>query len=434
VSAQYIDGIVGPLVVHAPEERQLQQQMYDFDQVILIQDWYHDLSSSLLDQYLSSGNENSEPVPDNGLVQGTNYFNCSSYDADAGYVCFDNSSRPTFEIEQDKRYRLRFINTGAFTTFEVSIDNHSLAVIEADGTATLPLPVHRFEIATAQRYSVVLNANQTSSTNYWMRTTMITDCYAADNDVLDPNVMALVTYKNNTNTPTASNDWAEAPVFTCQDLNSSLLIPSAAEQAPPASALYQLSFSFPIGNNAEDRASVNGTQWIPNLTNPTVNQAVLDLASNNLSATNAGLVTTQGAFSSNQLVIALPESEPVIDLLVQNWDDGPHPFHLHGHTFWVMATSTTEYFPWSVTNYYGNMNSTATTDANRNPMRRDTITITAFSWVLLRFRNDVPGMWAFHCHNIWHMEAGLLVQLMGLPEAMKAWTLPEDWKGLCSST
>ena len=62
---------MGPLIVHAPEEAEVQQS-YDFDQVVLIQDWYHDLSAALLPTYLSSGNENAEPIPDSGLIQGTN--------------------------------------------------------------------------------------------------------------------------------------------------------------------------------------------------------------------------------------------------------------------------------------------------------------------------------------------------------------------------
>jgi len=68
---RYTDGLVGPLIIHAPEEAEVQQS-YDFDQVVLIQDWYHDLSAALLPDYLSSGNENAEPVPDSGLIQGTN--------------------------------------------------------------------------------------------------------------------------------------------------------------------------------------------------------------------------------------------------------------------------------------------------------------------------------------------------------------------------
>ena len=70
-STQYMDGIVGPLIIHAPEER-VAQRDYDFDQVILISDWYHTFSQVLLPEYLAPDNENNEPVPDNGLIQGTN--------------------------------------------------------------------------------------------------------------------------------------------------------------------------------------------------------------------------------------------------------------------------------------------------------------------------------------------------------------------------
>jgi FtsP/CotA-like multicopper oxidase with cupredoxin domain len=163
---QYIDGINGPLIIHAPEEAQT-RQLYDFDQVIMLQDWYHDLSGAYLASYLAPDNENAEPVPDNGLVQGTNYFNCSSLDPSDGYQCTQNSTMAVFAFEQGKRYRLRFINTGAFTPFTMSIDNHTLQVIEADGTLTIPVPIHRVEVATAERYSVVLTMNRSASTNYW---------------------------------------------------------------------------------------------------------------------------------------------------------------------------------------------------------------------------------------------------------------------------
>lgn len=71
VSAQYTDGLVGPFIVHSPSEATVRSN-YDYDQVVLLQDWYHDLSSDLLPDYLASGNENAEPLPDNGLIQGTN--------------------------------------------------------------------------------------------------------------------------------------------------------------------------------------------------------------------------------------------------------------------------------------------------------------------------------------------------------------------------
>ena len=62
------DGPVGPMIIHSPDEVKM-QKYYDVDQVVLIQDWYHDYSQALLPGYLASGSENGEPVPDNGLIQ-----------------------------------------------------------------------------------------------------------------------------------------------------------------------------------------------------------------------------------------------------------------------------------------------------------------------------------------------------------------------------
>ena len=333
ISTQYMDGIVGPLVVHAPEEVQWQEERYDYDQVVMISEWYHDLTSALLPGYLAPDAENNEPVPDNGLIQGENYFNCSSYPPDSGYDCSDTSVRPVFSFEDGKRYRLRFINSGGFATFEVSVDNHTLQVIEADGTTTEPLPIHRFEIGVAERISVIITANQSATTNYWMRAQMNTQCFVGSGTVLDPLVLALVTYtsKNDTDAPTDSADWLDALDLICVDLNNTLLTPNVTQQAPPADVLYQVEFSFEIGDYAIDRARINGTSWVADLENPTLNQAV-----SGLHTTNQSLFSQAGAssaFSADQLVITIPDIK-VVDILVLNFDDGSHPFHLHGHTFW----------------------------------------------------------------------------------------------------
>jgi FtsP/CotA-like multicopper oxidase with cupredoxin domain len=68
---QYLDGILGPLVVHAPEEMGA-RWLYDQERVVLVQDWYHDFSTVNLGNYLVPDNENSEPLPDNGLINGFN--------------------------------------------------------------------------------------------------------------------------------------------------------------------------------------------------------------------------------------------------------------------------------------------------------------------------------------------------------------------------
>jgi FtsP/CotA-like multicopper oxidase with cupredoxin domain len=67
---QASDGLVGPLIIHSPQEKKYQKIPYSTDRVLMFQDYYYDLSSALLPLYLSSNRENSEPVPDGALING----------------------------------------------------------------------------------------------------------------------------------------------------------------------------------------------------------------------------------------------------------------------------------------------------------------------------------------------------------------------------
>jgi hypothetical protein len=244
-------------------------------------------------------------------------------------------------------------------------------------------------------------------------------------------VLGLITYKNTTAAPTSSADWADALDNECNELNYTLLVPAVKEQPPPADVLYELQFFFEIGDYALDRANINGTEWIPSTNNPTLNQAIAGLRSANKSSfTTAGV---SPGFTDNQYVISLPSSAKVVDLIIMNFDDGSHPFHLHSHHFWVMYNADYLYFPWN-TDLYSQINSTSTNSINANPIKKDTLTIGAYSFALIRFLNNVPGMWAFHCHNAWHMEAGLLMQFMSQQDVMQEWTLPPAVAGLCQNS
>ncbi|KAF9431520.1 hypothetical protein BGZ76_000199, partial [Entomortierella beljakovae] len=56
-----------------------------------------------------------------------------------------------------------------------------------------------------------------------------------------------------------------------------------------------------------------------------------------------------------------------------------------------------------------------------------------FGWTVIRFVNDNPGMWAFHCHIEWHMEAGLMIQFESLPQIIKTFQIPPEMGAMCSS-
>lgn len=58
----------------------------------------------------------------------------------------------------------------------------------------------------------------------------------------------------------------------------------------------------------------------------------------------------------------------------------PHPMHLHGHSF---------------------------RPADGGP-RKDTILVAPPRQVTVDWVADNPGDWAFHCHNVYHQEAGMM--------------------------
>jgi len=297
------------------------------------------------------------------------------------------------------------------------VDNHSLSVIEVDSTQVQPTTIQRLRIHVAQRYSVILTANQTA-TNYWIRAEMNTYCYSGPNPVLDPDVRGILSYTNTSSTPgSASIDWSTALDLACEDLNDTTLIPTVVETPPPPTNFYEVTVSFQIGAYALDRAYINSTSWVSMNENPTLNQAVAGLHAGNASFSSAGL---SSAFGASQFVIAVPEVA-VVDLLIYSLDEGAHPFHLHGHQFWIMQTGA-GVFDWAA--YNAGLNVT-------NPIRRDTLTIDAYAWTLIRFVSDNPGLWALHCHISWHIEAGLLMQFQTRDDIMKGWTIPADVLALC---
>jgi FtsP/CotA-like multicopper oxidase with cupredoxin domain len=88
----------------------------------------------------------------------------------------------------------------------------------------------------------------------------------------------------------------------------------------------------------------------------------------------------------NPAVPPLPIAEGErVALVMTNSTGMPHPMHLHGHRFQVVQIGGTG-FPGAV---------------------RDTVRVPAGGRVVVVFDADNPGWWAFHCHMLYHMAAGM---------------------------
>lgn len=131
-------GLVGPLIIHFPDEKKYQQHPATTDRVVMLQDWYYDLSSGLLRESLSPGSASS-PRPNTALISGANRVDCSFH---PGHRC-DNASAvlPTLDLEPGAHHRLRFLTVGGFAWFEITVGHHPVMNMkEVDGTAIEPSP------------------------------------------------------------------------------------------------------------------------------------------------------------------------------------------------------------------------------------------------------------------------------------------------------
>jgi FtsP/CotA-like multicopper oxidase with cupredoxin domain len=444
---QSSDGMHGPLIVHSREERTLQKLPYDTDRVVLLSDHYHDLSSALLWQYLMPDMENEEPVPESGLINGRNIRNCDDYPS----LHCDNTTasvgHASMTLERNKSHRIRFINVGAFAEFSVQLDEHELAVTEVDGTDVYPVSYHRLNISPAQRYSVVINSNVTSASSFWMRARMITSCFANPRKTMQPDVLAIVSYDESAHAIPQSTDWEEQLAQDCKDMNTTELVPVDEIAAPPEpDAVFYLRSNFEIGAYRLSRGFFNGSSWRGNVASPTLQRSIDGLSSSNISfaepsvksmsqdRTDTAFVNDR-AFRANTELVIQTKSIQTIDVLVSNFDDGAHPYHLHGYKFFVLAQGHGQP-PLTSVGAAINRESLSPlyeTLELSNPLRRDTASVESYGWILLRIVADNPGQWAFHCHVSWHAEAGLLMQFLTNTDELAKMQIPQANRDLCAA-
>ena len=106
----------------------------------------------------------------------------------------------------------------------------------------------------------------------------------------------------------------------------------------------------------------------------------------NLTGEMAGYIWSINNVVWNKDVPPLPIAEGErVELIMINRTPMPHPMHLHGHQFQVVEINGKR-FPGAV---------------------RDTVLVPPGHRVVVVFDANNPGLWAFHCHLLYHLEAGM---------------------------
>jgi FtsP/CotA-like multicopper oxidase with cupredoxin domain len=319
-------------VVHSPDEDKLYKDQYDEEWVVYLGDYYHDSADDLLKRYLAPNVDNQEPIPDSGLLQGSNEFDCTKLTEKQRMR--NNCSRAAhsiFPVSPGSTNRFRIINGGAFSEFDFSIDNHKMVVIEADGVNTEALGVDVLRIANAQRYSVLVNMTNKEHEGVWMRASMNKACYDGENKNLDTDLKAVIAYpkmmqkllsnKGRLIEKPSSRKYAELNKPTvCSDLNSSMLVPQIRDKPPERTKFIRLDADFVVGPDNTSLGYFNQTSN-KNSIKPSLFQVYEILEDEHARKKILSVDSSTPQWADGKMVITFREPE-VVDLLVNNKDDG----------------------------------------------------------------------------------------------------------------
>lgn len=420
-STQYADGVYGPVILHSPiEDSNL--TYYDADRIYVVNDYYYEDAADLLDTYMIPDNENSEPTPDAGLISGTysqaNYF--TPADGKSTY-------KTATYFDPNSIYRVRIANVGFFLPFKFSIDQHKLTIVETDGTLLEPLESDYVDVAVGQRYSFFMNRTSTDTDAYWIHARFNQFCLANDNPNFATDVMAIVSYNNVYQVPTTKETWQYDggspkclgfPEDQLRTLNGQ--VPLNKNGSNRADYYVELDVSFNEGANQMTFAYFNDYSW-RGLSN---SSSMHELIFNNVFRTNSHVENTP-TFTENQYILNFDKRGMIVDLLINNFDDGSHPFHLHGYKFWVLANANKgSFYPDFYESHSDRLDLT-------NPSLRDTVNVAPFGFAVLRFVVDNPGVFPFHCHIGWHIEAGLMLQVNALQSEWMKQDYNPAWAEMC---
>ncbi|KAJ6617294.1 Cu-oxidase-domain-containing protein [Mycena sp. CBHHK59/15] len=363
LSVQYADGLRGAVIVYDPEDPLA--HLYDVDDestIWTVADWWHNTSTSGLISYNLT---QIIPVSDSGLFNGAGRYNGGPLTPYA-----------VSTVTKGTRYRFRLINMSARTAFIVSIDNHTMTVIETDGVPTSPLEVNILNMYAGQRYSIVVTANQPVG-NYWINT-ILDGGNPAHNLNLNATLgRGILRYKGApAQEPTTPMTLGPAIQNMLEEVNLHPLFPIPAPEPD-----FNLTFVTDM--------PVNQTVWTINgiaYQSPVIPTLVKILDGANSTAD----------FNASENTFVFPANKVIQVEFPPNPADELHPFHLHGNNFWLIKNNNSD-----VINTV-------------NPIIRDTAG-TASGGMIVRFTTDKPGPWFFHCHIFFHFWAGLGSVIVGGP-------------------
>ncbi|CAF1368506.1 unnamed protein product [Rotaria sordida] len=394
--AQYADGLYGILIVEDPNDPY--KQLPEFS--LIMTEWFHRFAMDQFDILTTHPTKHHHKFPEfvSGTMNGKGRHNCSLIDQSLillnkteeeqnqlgdKLLCVPNRPYERFTVTYNETYRFRLIAAGSEFNYKFSIDNHDLTVIAIDGVYVEPYKVQQLWIYIGQRYDVLVTMNQRSSLGvYWIRAAIISN---------DVNQFYAILHYNDTRNETAEPPPSALPQNQTFLLNSLPLVPTTANT------------HFSLKPPTFNETLIIQTTCEPLAHSCTVNSVKFKMPHEPTLYTLYKRGNQQPTFPN---VFDLKLNEHVM-IVVNNFQDFGHPFHLHGHSFYVLGVGKKNASGAGEPTIFDPVRDRHTLNFI-NPPYRDTEQVPELSYIVIGFIADNPGSWLFHCHIAWDMEAGMV--------------------------
>lgn len=402
-------GLHGLIKVLVPEGT-VEPFSYDEDRSIIVSDWWH---KSAIEQStgLLSSNFGWVGEPQSLLINGRGRYNCSL--AGAADVC--NMTNPeclpfVLTVVPGKNYLLRIASLTSLSALNLEIEGHYMTIVESDGHYVDPVRVKNLNIYSGETYAVIVKADQDPSRNYWIGLNVVSRKPGTPTGTAILNYYPNHRLKSPPTSPPVGPLWSD----TLYRFNQSELIrshPNYIETPPPTSNHVIILLNTQNKVNGYIRWSVNNVSFILPTTpyliaikenlrhvfSQTPAPKTYDYKNYDIYSVSKNPNATLGN-SIHRL-----EFNSTVDIILQNANtlninnSETHPWHLHGHDFWVLGYGLGKFDPQVDPKNYNMV----------NPIQKNTVPVHPYGWTALRFRADNPGVWAFHCHLEAHFFIGM---------------------------
>ncbi|KAJ1034863.1 hypothetical protein NDA18_000471 [Ustilago nuda] len=449
----YADGLFGPLILHGDDEEFKMTNPnnaaasqagvvptvtiangiavrtdYDQDHIFVVNNAYQADSFTVAAIAKSKagppgGEQGDEPTPDYGMINGLGFSNCGL--APNATSCISDppqgKSAYNFTVPANKRVRMRVINAGSLATFRFSVDGHNMTVIEADGIEVEPVIVQSLNVMVAQRYSVIIETDKPVGA-YAVRAEVMDDMFAYDNPFLVMEQYAIMRYESvAASVQPMTNPSNSTLLNVTETLSTSQLVPITRIDAPASNMTTKLVVNFGLDAYSDWHAFFNQTTFTSEMAAQASLMKSYTFETSQRSSSNTSV---DAYYNDPDEMIVTNTDVVVMDVIINNLDEGSHPFHLHGYSPFLIGEGAGNFQAQDQPNFAA---------ARVNPMRRDVFSVPPFSWMAFRFVADNVGVWPFHCHLMPHMAIGLLMQFQVLPDQIAKLPVRDQNYNQCSA-